>query len=84
MESQSPPLTRDCPLVCLTPSRRIINPLRHYLKGEGVHEPTVGDVLWLWQDDKLQDVRNLGPDAIKQIFTILMAAGLIHRHHNQG
>ncbi|SEG92191.1 hypothetical protein SAMN04489712_13252 [Thermomonospora echinospora] len=84
MQSQSPPLMRDCPLACLTPSPRIVNPLRDYLAGEGVREPTVGDVVRLWEHDRLRFVKNLGPGGTEQLLGVLVAAGLIHQHHHHG
>jgi len=67
------PVARECPLSCLGLSRRAADPLRFHL----VDRVTVGEVLRLWENDELQDVRNLGPRRIEEITAALITAGLV-------
>lgn len=73
-------MTRECPLACLGLSRHAANPLRSHLRGK----VTVGEVLRLWENDELQNVRGLGPRRIGEITTALVAAGFVLTPHGRG
>lgn len=71
-------LTPSCPLRCLKPllPARAFNPLERALDGPR----TVGDVVKLHQEQKLNLIRNLGARGIAEIEAVLAAAGLLSEH----
>ncbi|WP_286988472.1 hypothetical protein [Thermomonospora sp. CIF 1] len=44
----------------------------------------MGEVLRLWENDELQNVRGLGPRRIGEITTALVAAGFVLTPHGRG
>jgi transposase len=72
------PIRPDCPVACLAGvlSRRVFSRIR-----EARPDPqTVGDVIALYLDQRLDRVPNLGLKGMAEIDAVLVGAGLLHAH----
>lgn len=72
-------VTRDCPVACLAPllTRPTFDALAAGVVGHNDAPATVGQVIELYEQNLLRDVRNIGPSRAGEIRRALVQAGLI-------
>lgn len=74
------PVRLTCPIACLGLPETVMAPLR---RTDAFESPqTVGDLLKLARESRLDEIRNIGAGRIKEIEESLRRAGFSVRHHH--